>query len=212
MNKKRIRKKNDKLSGQEYLLTSAKALSALIDGKLPFTVWNKKYTKRIWIKLRFPEGYVYEDVRIMYLLLAEAERIVTVDQELVLQRIRSGSITRTKTAKNIMDLFLAKRILEEYVIQHTPQIFTEGQKKRFQEKNLRNMINIYSSWLIHPTTENKKAREELKKDIFHKREELDKHFNSRQTAVVWLMFNHCPRLIFPSQKLFNIIMHIFVKK
>ncbi len=212
MNMERIRNKNDKLPGQETLLTSAEALSALIDRKKAFAVWNKIYTKRLWEKLRFPEGYVFEDVRTTYLLLEAADRIGTIDQKLVLHRVRSGSITRTKTVKNVMDSFLATKILEEYVIQHTPEIFTEEQKKRFQEKSLRKMIKIYSRWLSYPTAENNKVREELKKDIYRKREVLDKHFICRQTAVLWLMFNHCPRLIPPFQKLFKFFKRILAKK
>ena len=212
MNIERIRDINDKLPGQEMIIKPAEALSALIDERIPFPVWNKIYTKQIWEKLRFPEGHVYEDVRTIYLLFEKADCIGTIDQILVLHRIRAGSITRTKTVKNVMDSFLAMKILEAYVVQHTPGIFTEEQKKRFQEKNLRRMIIRYSRWLICPTAENNKVREELKRDIFRKKEELGKHFYFRKTTVTWWMFNHCPQLIPPVQNIFGISKRIFIKK
>lgn len=212
MNMEQIRNQNDKLSGQENILTTTKALSALIDGQLSFMVWNKIYTKHLWEKLRFPVGHVIEDIRIMHLLLAAADHIGTIDQKLVLHRIRSDSITRSHSAKNIMDSLLAWKILEEYVIQHTPGIFTEKQKNRFQERYLRNMINNYSRCLIHPTPEKNNIRKELKKEILRKRDKLAKQFNNRKTAAIWLLFKYCPRLIPTAQKSYYIVKRIFAKK
>lgn len=57
------------------LFSGTEAVCANLIGKLDNAVWNKVYRKSIFDKFRFREGIVYEDVRIMHLLLYAAKNV-----------------------------------------------------------------------------------------------------------------------------------------
>ncbi len=75
------------------------ALCALADMKLNHGVWNKLYKSGLWNNIRFPEGYVYEEVRTTYRILDSINSLAVIDQPLYLYRDRPESITNTRTQK-----------------------------------------------------------------------------------------------------------------
>ena len=122
---------------KEETLLSAEALNRLICGKLPQSVWNKIYKASLWKEIRFPEGYVYEDIRTTYRILEKANTIQTLPDLLYKHRKRQGSITMTDSAKNIQDRFLAFQELKKYVCDHTPAVFSERSRDLFLDSKLR---------------------------------------------------------------------------
>ena len=62
-------------------------------------VWNKIYRKKLWEKIRFPEGKVYEDAFVMPKIFFSCEKIVLLSACLYVYRKREGSITAQKKEK-----------------------------------------------------------------------------------------------------------------
>lgn len=119
------------------LRSTTEALNDLIAGELNQSVWNKLYRRELWDGLRFPEGYVYEDVRTTYRVIEKAKQIQTLPDCLYKNRKRPGSITATPSPRNILDCAAAKHILEEYVTAHTPAIFKPEIAKKYKRDTLR---------------------------------------------------------------------------
>lgn len=57
------------------IFIGTEAVCANLVGRIDNAVWNKVYRKSIFDKVRFREGIVYEDVRIMHLLLYTAKNV-----------------------------------------------------------------------------------------------------------------------------------------
>ena len=124
------------------VLTFREALYALLDGTITFTVWNKLYTKKIWENYRFPEKYVFEDIRSMPYVLDKCKRITVIPQALVCYRNRKNSITQTGCKKHIQDRIDAYRLLQKYLGRQEPPI-SANRIQEFRETILRKTINIW---------------------------------------------------------------------
>ena len=58
-------------------------------------VWNKLYKKELFDEIRYPEGFVYEDIGTTHKLIYRAIRIVRIGDELYYHRYRNGSISHS---------------------------------------------------------------------------------------------------------------------
>ena len=85
---------------------------ALFEGKINSSVWNKLYRRELFQDLYFPEGMNYEDVAIMHRIVDRAGKIATIGEVKYHYRVRSDSISKTYTAKNMLDY--ADAHLERY--------------------------------------------------------------------------------------------------
>ena len=119
------------------------ALRALADGRLNHGVWNKLYKKELWENIRFPEGFVYEEVRTTYRILDLVNSIIVIDQPLYLYRNRQGSITNTRTCKNIWDRLVARDEFESFISDNVPEIFSEKQLEKWRYDHFVLMISSY---------------------------------------------------------------------
>lgn len=74
---------------------------------------NKLYRRKIFDRIRYPEGRLHEDEAIIHLLYYEADKIEWIEDPLYFYRQRKGSIMQTKTARKDLDklLGLGERIL-----------------------------------------------------------------------------------------------------
>jgi hypothetical protein len=79
-------------------------MKALIEKKFNNNVWNKLYRRKLFDGVLFPEGKNYEDVAVMHRNVDRASLVAVEPSVLYHYRIRSESITKTYTAKNLMDL------------------------------------------------------------------------------------------------------------
>ena len=119
------------------------ALRALADGMLNHGVWNKLYKKELWDSIRFPEGFVYEEVRTTYQILDLVNSITVIDQPLYLYRDRPGSITNTKTCKNIKDRLIARDEFEAFISENIPEIFLEEHLEKWRYDHFVLLISSY---------------------------------------------------------------------
>ncbi len=91
------------------LYTPQEALSALINNRLPVTVWSKLYKQDCFSSIRFPENRIYEEISTTYKLFLASSQIKCIDCCPYHYRIRAGSITNTRDLPSIIDYWLACR-------------------------------------------------------------------------------------------------------
>ena len=124
------------------------ALQAFASGTINPMATHRLYRREIWERLRFPEGHVHEDITIAFSVLDQCETVVVLDQPLYMYRMRGGAITHTITKNSASDWLLSSSILESFIIDHTPEIFTGEHLRRVRQARLRKLINFYTrlSW------------------------------------------------------------------
>lgn len=93
----------EKLQFQDSVNTGIESLGCLIDGSINNGVWNKLYRIAMFHNISFPDGKNYEDVAVMHKIIYRADKVATDSSIKYHYRIRHESITKTYTAKNLID-------------------------------------------------------------------------------------------------------------
>ncbi|WP_275150309.1 glycosyltransferase family 2 protein [Citrobacter freundii] len=81
--------------------------------KSQWYAWARVYKKDLFNELRFPTGRRYEDVALLPKIYLSAKEIHRITDELVLYRIRQGSITNSTTSMDIDDIIYALGVFKE---------------------------------------------------------------------------------------------------
>lgn len=101
-------------------MSSERALTALLYGDLSAGIWNLLVNKAVMSSLRFAEGYRYsEDLEMVWKLVATSEKIVWVDEQLYLYRVRVGSAMSIVDERRLDGLHLFKN-LELFFSENVP--------------------------------------------------------------------------------------------
>lgn len=82
------------------------AVEALIRGEIRTQVWNKIWRRHLFIDIRFPEGYSFEDVATTYKLVGNAT-VTGVAENTYHWMQRKSSISQSHDLKNLIDYWLA---------------------------------------------------------------------------------------------------------
>ncbi len=77
---------------KEEELTGAEAFQRILEGRIPVYAWNKLYKKTIWRQLRYPEGHVFEDSRVIPYVMEQCERVVVIPRILADYRVRKRAL------------------------------------------------------------------------------------------------------------------------
>ena len=174
------------------------ALRALVEFRLNSSVWNKLYRESLWDKIRFPEGHNYEDLDTVYKVLDICTSVFITDRCLYLYRERPGSITHTLTKKNRDDWEAAYFHLQEYVVWHTREIFSDTNADCIRLIRLNGLMVDYAN-----ATAGQDVRNELKCRIVELAKEIGHwQFISR---VAYEMILHCPWLLKVSWPIYHSI-------
>lgn len=178
---------------KEAILAPREALNALLLGRFAIQVWNKLYTVEVWKTLRFPVGVVYEDLRIMPIVLEKCRKIAVIPQILVHQRRRKGSITQSDTIQNIKDQTDAYRLFRDYMEKVQPALSYES-LLFFQEKYLRTLIFSWAK--LKKLNITGKELDVQKKEIQKLAYQIEQ-LQQLKTKFVWWLFCHCPHMLLP---------------
>ena len=119
------------------------SLSALVDGTINHSVWNKLYKRHLWKEIRFPEGCVYEDVDVTFRIINQCRTVSVLDRVLYLYRKRSGSILTIRSLKNNYDWVMTHDHFEAFIRTNTPTIFSEEQLKRNKQLWSKELLHWY---------------------------------------------------------------------
>lgn len=179
-------------SFEDEMLSAREVLNKFVEGAFDWTIWNKLYTCKLWDEIRFPEGYVFEDIRTMPIILEQCMNVAIMNDTLIYHRKRNGSITHTLSAKNLQDYIVAENWILDFVKQRTPEIISRTNGDCFIENNIRQMANICSRWtlLLH-----KYARRELRSVILPKCKEMLGCTKRKKTMITCWLFIYCPWLL-----------------
>ena len=79
-----------------------KALELMLYQNIPNGAQFRLYKRRIWNKIRFPFGYLFEDVATTYKTFIAAKRMTIVDGNIYAYRVRHDSIVRMKFTEKKM--------------------------------------------------------------------------------------------------------------
>ena len=109
----------------EAVYIGADALRALVDDKFNNNVWNKLYRRKLFEGVLFPEDRNYEDVAVMHRIVDRAKAIAVESSVLYHYRIRPESITKTFTAKNLLDYADSKFSRYNFFRDERPELFEE---------------------------------------------------------------------------------------
>ena len=114
-------------------------------------LWNKLYQRDLWEGIRFQSGKIYEDLDTTYKVIAKADKIVYINEDLYLYRVHSGSIMRSPiTDRNIDLLDISDRTTDE-IIKMYPALseYALSLKAKTYLKLMKNILdtgfNIYLS-------------------------------------------------------------------
>lgn len=190
------------------ILSSKDALNYRLANQINDYLWNKIYSRVLWNDLRFPKVQINEDTRVMYLIFEKAKRIVLIDDLLVLHRIRSGSISQTVSFFKIQNWLEAKRILGNYVEEHTPEIFSQEAMVQFREHELAERIIIYSRLKLWHAVRCRDYIRMLKEDIHAREKALGGSLQSSWTRLLYRLFDVCPIAVSPIVRLFGVLQFI----
>ena len=177
---------------------------AMAKDEFPTVAWNKLYRRSLWDGLRYPEGWIYEDIRTIPQILDRCNHVAVIPQALVCRRKRKNSITDTYTAENIQALIIAYEIAQKFLEQIKPAL---------------------SSWILQTNIERSLRAMIIRWEMFCRRgaswEEVQSirakilefadgktPFRDLRTRVVWALFLHFPGMLVPAHECFRIYLKI----
>ena len=184
------------------IFNNKEILSNLVDGKINMAVWNKLYKKELWKDVRFPVGYVYEDVITIYKIFSKTYNTCITDDLLLIHRNHKNSITGTLSLKNISDFQKAHYELAEIVKSNINGIFNEYQYNDLCRRNLFMYISKYFVYKVNNIDNNKKIELLLKNNINDLMKNVNKKDFNLKNKIIYFMYNNCPSVLEVIYKLY----------
>lgn len=169
-------------------------LRALADGSINVSVWNKLYRSGLWRKIRYPEGFVYEDIDTTFRIFNICHLIHVLDEPLYLHRKRRGSITQTPSMKNLRDRRLACSHFDSFIELNTPEVFTPSHIRKWRQSSLNDMIVCYI-YASGSGNDDIAFKEELREHILSTGKETGIENFGIKTRVAWSMLRSAPWLL-----------------
>ena len=176
------------------VLSGMQMLNRMVSYEISFDCWSKIFCRTLFNNVRFPEGHVYEDMCVIYILLERCDCILCMDKPLVKHRNRLYSITTTMSYQNIGDLIHAMRRMENYVIRHTPDLFDYGSRETLLDNQLRHLSVTYSDLLYRKPQRSSVVLKMLRQEVLKRGRELGGGIKWR-TRITFILFKYFPLMI-----------------
>lgn len=212
-----MKKKNEIANGKIFPIIHqgkydrGNALRALADKKINQGIWNKIYRKELWKDIRFPDGYVYEDIAVTYQLINLCQTLYVVDRPLYMYRKRAGSISNVKSAKSISDYFIMRYQFEQFIQANVPGIFSDEQLMWFRKKGFLLRTKIYAEYSPNSEENGRKFRKEMRRQIAEAGENIRIGEPSLRMRICCRMACCCPRLVYTALFIYRFF-HRWVKR
>ncbi len=86
-------------------MVQSEAISGLLDDRgYKCFAWNKIYLRELFVDMEFPEGKIFEDIKLMYDIFNKVSSIAYIKQSMYFYRTRKGSITKRSFSKETYHL------------------------------------------------------------------------------------------------------------
>lgn len=116
------------------------ALQALGNWMINIEVWNKLYKSELWKNNRFPTEYDVAEEVVSYEVFDLCSSVCVIDQALYFHRRRSESLSSSYTEKCVQDRILHHSYMEQFIVAHTPEIFSEDRLLQCKQARLQTII------------------------------------------------------------------------
>ncbi len=145
---------------EDTVFTGEEALAAWLDEKINNEVWNRLYRKDLFEGASFPEGKNYEDSAYLLEIMVSSRSVAMTRALGYHYRRRSGSITKTYTAKNLLDIADAHLIRYDFLREHSSALFREKEEEltRFSAAGI---SKLWRWWYGCGKTEKRENREKI---------------------------------------------------
>ena len=200
--------RNVSWSYSRRVVTKTEALNMWLLDDISSACWNKIYKYSLWSNIRFPEGSVFEDLRVFYKILSTADKILLVDRQLVRYRQRKGSITQTQTIENYKDFLFAVHNVERFAIANSPWIFSKKTIERMMDFNLRRMMLGCADLMVHKKGTDREKVRMIRLYLIKRGKKYNKYRDIR-TSVTYVLFRYLPYAIPTVRKCYMRIKPIF---
>ena len=114
---------------EETVYSGVESEIAVLDGKVSNYVWNKLYRREVFLTVSFPEGRNFEEMSSMHRIMSVARKVADISCPKYHYRIRPESITKTYTAKNLIDYVDAHFARYSFFEDEHSELFSEKQEK-----------------------------------------------------------------------------------
>jgi len=166
------------------------ALNGLYDGKLQLVIWNKIYKRELWNSVRFhSELTAASDHLASYQVFDRSNLVYMSDMPLYLARMRSGSISRTFSPRNIECQIIARSYVSDFLRSHSPEVFSEQQIRNYD-------ISLFKATVIYYVKYYKKYGSEfLKQQITDIANKIGIENCGFKARTAYYMMRRCPGLL-----------------
>lgn len=189
-------KETDVWEEREMVYHSSREItySRLVEGYIKDAAWNKLFKASFLEKMKFKEGYAFEDQFFTLLVLDKTKKAVSINKNYYFYRQRPGSITNAKKTplKNYVDLLEAAvekiKFLDEYFPEHN----YERKKSFFYE-----LKRLYQGGVVQTILYKNNQNTQLKrlkkfsKVISFSEKEVAK-LNKKEKFEIWCLKNALP--------------------
>lgn len=109
------------------------------------SAWGKLFDRRLFDNITFREGITYEDLDVLYRVVAEAGKIAVTDSPVYFYRFNSTSLTNVFSAYRFDVLKVAER-LEGYVAENFPALLPAARDRRLSANfNMLGLIALHDA-------------------------------------------------------------------
>ena len=172
-----------------------KALYALADGAIDVSAWNKLYRKELWRNIRYPDGYVYEDMDTTFRIFDLCNTIYVLDEPLYMHRNHPGSITKTISVKHINDRKRAASHFADFIDGYRPGVFSKRHARQWRQCTIEMMIVNYLSCFVKKEWAADISCEELRNQIIKAGRESGIDTLRFRRRIIWDIIRFCPWLL-----------------
>ena len=170
------------------------ALHAAIQYKIRVFPWDKLYKSHIWKTLRFPTELIHEDIYVFFDMLDQITKMYVMKESLYMYRKHSGSLTTTVNLKELQDYSIAKSHFDQFVSDHTPDIFSANELEQVHQYTFNHFMFRY---LQLPSNLN--HEKEIDIWLISTIKELRKTVHLRESALAlrssYYMLLFCPKTL-----------------
>ena len=116
-----------------WAVSKEEAFRYMLGGERPLLfAWGKLYRRDLFQEIRFPAGELFEDVKIMHLLVERASRIVCTSYAGYFYVQRRGSITNRTAGREYLTLLENDEALWTFIRSHYPDLEYLVKRKYFK--------------------------------------------------------------------------------